>query len=141
MSGIKTLADELRQRIREHDATLQENGTVDTSDAKIEEQAKSLPTQRASKSVESLADKTTTKRNGNHDRTQQLLEQIRAFPNKGSEKLLIRLDAREIQLLKQLKLVSGIDMIQVIAFSLDKFLKSQPDLKEYIKRSLLNELK
>lgn len=141
MSGIKTLADELRQRIREHDTSFQDNGTVATSDAKIEEQTQNLPAQRASKSVESLADKATTKRNGNHDRTQHLLEQIRAFPNKGSEKLLIRLDGREIQLLKQLKLVSGIDMIQVIAFSLDQFLKSQPDLKEYIKRSLLNELK
>ncbi|MCT1525843.1 hypothetical protein ACS126_03185 [Sphingobacterium lactis] len=141
MSGIKTLADELRQRIRDHDATLAESGTISHNGVKSKDQTKVSPIQLESNSVEPSPEKIPPKRSRKKDNTDELLEQIKAFPNKGSEKLLIRLDGRDVQLLKQLKLVSGIDMIQVIAFSLDNFLKSNPGLKEYIKQSLLNEFK
>lgn len=121
MTGITTLADELRQRIKERETAMKEGKP--TTDKELPIGGKSR-TQRAER-----------------DSIPQLLERIRAFPNGGNEKMLIRLDGRDIQLLKQLKLVSGIDMTHFIAFALDTFLKDNPGLKEHIKHSLLKEFK
>ncbi|MFC4143543.1 hypothetical protein ACFSNA_02475 [Pedobacter mendelii] len=64
------------------------------------------------------------------------LSALRDFNMDGQEKILIRLDKRTIAQLKQLKVATNIEMIRVIAFALQNFLKSNPWLNEYISQTL-----
>lgn len=141
MSGIKALADELRMRIRQQEESLRENGGSGKNASPEPGKDKSQGKKRLSGPSLTKCHVAPKSTPDTSDDIERLLGEMKAFPNGGNEKLLVRLDGRDIQFLKQLKLVSGIDMIQVIAFALDTFLKTNPGLREHIKRSLLNELK
>lgn len=116
MSGIKTLADELRERIK--------------NDVKPEPSGHSGP------SVGRKAKQKMVRPKALHPSLEELFGAILAYDLNGREKLLIRLDDRTIFLLKQLKIAKSIDMNKLIAFSLQYFLDQHPELIQYIKENI-----
>ncbi len=116
MTGIKSLADELREKIRSQDA---ENPIT----------PKENPPEKTKKP---FALKVTDKE------IASLFNALAAYELCGSDKMLIRLDTRTTNLLKQLKLAKGIDMNKFIAYSLQVFLEQHPWLSSYIKETLKN---
>ena len=112
MSGIKSLADELRDSIR--------NGPPKT------ETGPAKPIRKGS----------TGSPKKDPVAPDRLFENILSFKLQGKEKLLIRLDDKTVFLLKQLKVAKGIDMNKVIAYSLHIFLKNHPELTRYIKEHI-----
>jgi hypothetical protein len=115
MTGIKSLADELRETIK-NDGT-RHNDLNETIPAK-----RSTLTKSANKAVDTTLE--------------TLFESILAYELAGKEKLLIRLDDRTVFLLKQLKVAKAIDMNKLIAYSLQDFLRQHPELIQYIKENL-----
>lgn len=111
MSGIKSLADELRDSIRKE----KQSGTTDGSPV---QENKSIPKKKTAETLE------------------HLFENILSHELTGREKLLIRLDDKTVFLLKQLKVAKGIDMNKFIAYSLHTFLKTHPELTRYIKEHI-----
>lgn len=110
MNKIRSLADEIRETIKNDGAT------VPSTKNRTQKQIK--------KSAEKPID--------------QLLESILAYELNGTEKLLIRLDDRTVFLLKQLKIARSIDMNKLIAYSLQNFLLHHPELIQYIKENIKN---
>ena len=71
-----------------------------------------------------------------------ILEQIRAFDEKNQKVLAhVRLNKNTAMTLKQLKLATGLDIQQMIAFSVSEMLRQHPELKIILKQFLqkLNE--
>lgn len=116
MSGIKSLADELREKIKNDG----DNKPVDRTKPPVDGRAKQkkIRPKVVSPSLE------------------ELLETILSYELNGKEKLLIRLDDRTVFLLKQLKIAKSIDMNKLIAFSLQYFLAQHPELIQYIKENI-----
>ena len=116
MTGIKSLADELREKIRsqntENAVTPKENPPEKTK----------KPSSLQATDTEIVA----------------LFNALDVYELCGSDKMLIRLDTRTTNLLKQLKLAKGIDMNKFIAYSLQAFLEQHPWLSSYIKETLKN---
>lgn len=110
MSGIKSLADELRDSMRKGS----------------QPQTKEIP------SVEPPKD--TPKKKA--EALDRLFESILNHELTGREKLLLRLDDKTLFLLKQLKVAKGIDMNKIIAYSLHLFLKTHPEISRYIKEHI-----
>lgn len=108
MSGIRSLADELRDSMRKGKPSQEIPSLEPSKDT-------------AKKKTETL---------------ECLLESILNHELTGREKLLIRLDDKTLFLLKQLKVAKGIDMNKIIAYSLHLFLKSHPELTQYIKEHI-----
>lgn len=109
MSGIKSLADELRDSMRK------ERRPQTTDPPSVE------PKLTAKKKTETL---------------EHLFESILNHELTGRERLLIRLDDKTIFLLKQLKVAKGIDMNKFIAYSLHLFLNNNPEISQYIKEHI-----
>lgn len=110
MSGIKSLADELRDSMRK-------GKPPQANEIPPAEQAKDTP----KKKTETL---------------ERLFENILNHELTGREKLLIRLDDKTLFLLKQLKVTKCIDMNKIISYSLHLFLKTHPELIRYIKEHI-----
>lgn len=110
MTEIKTLADELREKIRNKEEK------EDTQKPEKRKRAKST----CSKSLE------------------ELFNAIQSHQLSGHEKILIRLDDKTVFLMKQLKVSKGIDMNRLISYSIKTFLENTPELTEHIKQSLKN---
>jgi hypothetical protein len=71
-----------------------------------------------------------------------VLEAIRHFEEMEQKSVVhVRLDKNTAMLLKQLKLATGIEMQQVIAFSVSELIRQHPEIKTIIKDFLtqLNE--
>lgn len=119
MSDIKSLADEIREKIRLQDA--KNSVTPEKVKEKSPEKPKKHPFLKA-----------TDKEISN------LFNALEAYELCGSDKMLIRLDTRTTNLLKQLKLAKGIDMNKFIAYSLQNFLEQHSWLSSYIKETLKN---
>ena len=71
-----------------------------------------------------------------------VLEAIRHFDEKDKKSMVhVRLDKDTAMLLKQLKLATGIEIQQVIAFSVSELIRQHPEIKATIKHFLtqLNE--
>lgn len=122
MTAIRSLADELREKMRQNETTVNEEtkeagATGDVTGEK--------PKKKAGKPPPKL-----------DAELEQLLSAISAFALTGNEKLLIRLDNRTVFLMKQLKVTRSIDMNKLIAYSVDAFLKSHPELIEFIRSTL-----
>lgn len=128
MSRIRSLADELRERIRSEERNPSPEGEEETS---VLPSAKETTGQ----SLESISGSGGIK--GGKE-LEILLEAIRKHELSGKEKLLLRLDASTVYLLKQIKIAAGIDMTQFVSFCLKDFLRRHPALKKYIKNSLKN---
>ena len=116
MTGIKSLADELRETIKK-DGAAGQNDLNETPPTKRRTSVK--PAKRS-------ADTTL----------ETLFESILAYDLAGKEKLLIRLDDRTVFLLKQLKIAKAIDMNKLIAYSLQDFLRQHPELIQYVKENI-----
>jgi hypothetical protein len=118
MTGIRSLADELRETIR----------------------AKTPPAPIA-KEVRKPATAGTNHPSGHtpaeNGKALKLLERIRSHRLTGHDKLLIRLDDRMLYILKQLKVETGIDMVQFISFSISEMLEKHPELIDYLKHQSL----
>ncbi|MCY1531665.1 hypothetical protein D9M68_668980 [compost metagenome] len=115
MTGIKSLADELRETIKKDGHTVQENKGERSTEKKG---IVAKPKKAVDASLETL------------------FKSILAFELAGQEKLLIRLDDRTVFLLKQLKVAKAIDMNKLIAYSLQDFLRRHPELIQYIKDNI-----
>jgi hypothetical protein len=115
MTGIKSLADELRETIKKDAA-----GPSDPAKTQpVKRNAQSKPAKKAADAP-----------------LENLFESILAFELNGNEKLLIRLDDRTVFLLKQLKVAKAIDMNKLIAYSLQDFLRQHPELIQYVKENI-----
>ena len=125
MTAIRSLADELREKMRQ-----QVPGT-ENHDPKSLDQANTVNDQ---KPIKKKAGKPPPEKKSHE--LEMLLAQLTAFELTGNEKLLIRLDGRTVFMLKQLKVTKGIDMNKLIAYSLEAFFKERPELINYIKASL-----
>jgi hypothetical protein len=71
-----------------------------------------------------------------------VLDAIRHFDEKDQKSMVhVRLDKDTAMLLKQLKLATGIEIQQVIAFSVSELIRQHPEIKTIIKQFLtqLNE--
>jgi hypothetical protein len=116
MSSIKSLADELRETIKQ--------------DVK----AKPNPTNITTPDVGKGSGKKSQKNEG--PALEKLFENILAFELNGKEKLLIRLNDKTIFLLKQLKIAKSIDMNKLIAYCVQDFLNRHPELIQYVKQNI-----
>lgn len=116
MTGIKLLADELRE-------TIKKDGAAGHSDP-----AKTPPAKGSTSAKPAKKSADTT--------LETLFESILAYELAGKEKLLIRLDDRTVFLLKQLKIAKAIDMNKLIAYCLQDFLRQHPELIQYIKENI-----
>lgn len=110
MSGIKSLADELRDSMRKGKPP----------------QANEIPPAEPPKDTPKKKPETL----------ERLFESIQNHELTGRERLLIRLDDKALFLLKQLKVAKGIDMTKIISYSLHQFLKTHPELTRYIKEHI-----
>ncbi|WP_256009447.1 hypothetical protein [Desertivirga xinjiangensis] len=110
MTGIKSLADELRESLKSGNPT--------------------------EKLKPSKARKNTRSQGAVNGDLAILFQSLDEYQLTGTEKILIRLDERTVFVLKQLKVQKGIDMNKAIAFFIKSFLESKPELTAYIKESL-----
>jgi hypothetical protein len=124
MTAIRSLADELREKMR------QQAGTEKPEMAK---QTEAEATSQA-KPIKKTAGKPPPEKPPTELET--FFAELIAYELTGNEKLLIRLDGRTVFMLKQLKVTKGIDMNKLIAYSLEAFFKERPQLINYIKSSL-----
>jgi hypothetical protein len=124
MTAIRSLADELREKMRQQ---------PEPENAEPEKQI-----QEAAASLNKSSKKKTDKLPPTNPSTdlEALFAQLSAYELNGNEKLLIRLESKTVFMLKQLKVTKSIDMNKLIAYSLDAFFKERPDLIKYIKSSL-----
>ena len=111
MSDIRSLADELRQAIR----------TGGSGDGKTAEVPKPARKKRAKTENMEL---------------EALFARISAHGLEGGERLPVRLDGRTAFLLKQLKVIRGIDMNRFVAFCVHHFLESHPEITGYVKENI-----
>lgn len=124
MTAIRSLADELREKMRQQPGTEkpatenQNQPNPNNQDKPVKKKAGKPPPEKPSIELETLFAELTT------------------YELTGNEKLLIRLDGRTVFMLKQLKVSKGIDMNKLIAYSLETFFRERPELINYIKSSL-----
>lgn len=126
MTAIRSLADELREKMRQHAP-----GTESPDHQEKQNQAQKTGQEKA---IQKKSGKPPPEKQPPGLET--LLAELTAYELTGNEKLLIRLDVRIVFMLKQLKVTKGIDMNKLIAYSLDTFFKERPELINYIKASL-----
>ena len=124
MTTIRSLADELREKMRqqpginEPETEKQSQPNANNQDKPVKKKAGKPPPEKPLAELEIL------------------FAELTAYELTGNEKLLIRLDGRMVFMLKQLKVTKSIDMNKLIAYSLDTFFKERPELINYIKASL-----
>jgi hypothetical protein len=125
MTTIRSLADELREKMRQNASGPEQIEPEPPPETKAADPQKggrkkagTPPPGQAGLELETL------------------FAELAAYELIGNEKLLIRLDGRTCFLLKQLKIAKGVDMNKLIAFAVDAFFKERPELISYIKTSL-----
>ncbi|KRT17746.1 hypothetical protein ASU31_00155 [Pedobacter ginsenosidimutans] len=118
MSQIKSLAQQLKHKLEEQKGVPIIDDAEKTPVQKERQQPEDKESAREAKKIAAF------------------LSALREFNMDGQEKILIRLDKRTIAQLKQLKVATNIEMIRVIAFALQNFLKSNPWLNDYISEKL-----
>jgi len=118
MSQIKSLAEQLKSKLEEQKGIPLIHG-VEDKPSQSEDGKPNNP--HEAKEAKKIA---------------AFLSALQDFNMDGQEKILIRLDKRTVAQLKQLKVATNIEMIRVIAFALQQFLKSHPWLNSYISQTL-----
>lgn len=119
MSKIRSIADELREKIRV------ESGSPPVPD----------PPETPKKPSKVLPDKSPSDKTERAE-IHRLFDELSAFRMEGSQKIMIRLDPESMKLLKQLKFTRDIDMTKVIVFAFYKFLQQHPWLHSHVKELL-----
>ncbi|NGM71643.1 hypothetical protein [Sphingobacterium sp. SGL-16] len=118
MTEIKTLADQLRDTLR-------------TTDNKV----------HISEKVNSNKISTTKKHkppNEEHKHIVDFFNALEEFKLEATEKSMIRVDKRTINLLKRLKLAKGIDMNRFIVYALHQYINQHPWLPKHIQEIIKN---
>lgn len=121
MTQIRSLADELREKMRQGELAAEDQPVISEKPKPVKPPGKKAgkpPPAAVSPDIE------------------KLLAAINAFELNGNEKLLIRLDSRTVFLMKQLKVARGIDMNKLIAYSVNVFFSSHPELIAFVKSTL-----
>ena len=120
MLEIKTLADQLRDQLR---ADLKDEGT--STDDKINKKESTAVKKNAVGAVEP-------------QKADAFFKAIEEFKLETSEKSMIRVDSRTINLLKRMKLAKGIDMNRFIVFALHQYINQHPWLPKHIQEIIKN---
>lgn len=121
MNQIKSLADQLREKLR----------TGETANS--EGQAPGQPATPAP-----ARPKRSPKTETDQKKADAFFASIEAFRPELTEKSMIRVDARTLHLLKRMKLAKGIDMNRFIVYALHQYLCQHPWLPEHIQETLKN---
>ncbi|WP_104382186.1 hypothetical protein [Sphingobacterium sp. HMA12] len=119
MNDIKSLADRLRDQLR-------------TGDADPKSQAKSKkepPTDSKREKKDPLP---------NQENATAFFNEMLNFQVELTEKSLIRVDKKTLNLLKRIKLTQGVDMNRFIIYALHQYLSQNPWLSDYINETLKN---
>lgn len=129
---IKSLADQIREQIRNETAGTTESAQLPDTDpgsSELEQDNKKKKKSGTIKAVSSV-----------HTDAEILLffSALDNFTYKGSQKSLIRVDTKTMNLLKRLKLAKGIDMNKFIVYSLHWFISQHPWLPSHIQETLKN---
>lgn len=119
MNEIKSLADRLRNELRSGET---ENKTQEPKNK--ESQPAPGKKQNKSSSDELKAD--------------QFFEAILSFQVETTEKSLIRVDKKTMNLLKRIKLTKGVDMNRFIVYCVHQYIAQHPWLANYINETLKN---
>lgn len=120
MNEIKSLADQLREKLR--------NGETENPQPKEQKQvAKPPPVEKRKKPPKTASNETEA---------QAFFQALESFQLEGTEKSLIRVDSRTMNLLKRIKLAKGIDMNRFIVYSLHQYLGQHPWLAAHIQETL-----
>lgn len=133
---IKSLADEIREKLRDQLPPVAEKDDAQTSPG-IQPEAdqsgggSSPPTAELSPSLQAPKKYTEAQ-------VGRFFEQLEGFQYLGEQKSMIRVDAATMKLLRRLKLVRGVEMNKVIVFALHQLLSRHPWLRTYIQDSLKN---
>lgn len=122
MNDIKTLADQLREQIRSGES---DSMHPEKKDSHIETIVLAKPKKPPKSAI-------------NDTHTAEFFASLETFRLEGTEKSLIRLDAKTMNLLKRIKLAKGIDMNRFIVYSLHQYLNQHPWLASHIQETLKN---
>jgi len=131
---IKSLADEIREKLRGEQASASElvdaKGLTAPKDNVVSESTELEPAAERSGATPAQVSGYT------EAQVSKFFQQIESFNYSGQQKSMIRVDARTMKLLRHLKLVRGIEMNKVIVFALHQLLARHPWLVSYIQDSL-----
>src|SRR3546814_19592343 len=127
MRRIRSLADELRERIRSEERSLSPEGE--------EKKASVLPSAKGTtgQSAESIPGLGHIK---SGKELETLIAAIRKHRLSGKEKLLLRLDASTVFLLTQIKIAADIDLTTFVYFCLNALILRHPHQKNSYKTTL-----
>jgi len=122
MLEIKSLADQLREKLRsgdnENDTSEKENKTITKVVANSPKKNKLITPDK--------------------QKVDAFFKAIEEFKLESTEKSMIRVDARTINLLKRMKLAKGIDMNRFIVYALHQYISQHPWLTKHIQEILKN---
>ncbi|MCA5006140.1 hypothetical protein [Sphingobacterium bovistauri] len=121
MLEIKTLADQLREKLR----------TADTEDKRLEKAENLLQ-------KEAIPSKNKTPISPDQQKVDAFFKAIEEFKLEATEKSMIRVDSRTINLLKRMKLAKEIDMNRFIVYALHQYISQHPWLPKHIQEILKN---
>ncbi|MEJ2881047.1 hypothetical protein [Pedobacter sp. GR22-6] len=124
---IKSLADEIREKLRHEQAVNSPPEEVVAESVGIENSSLAV------KPAAVPADAVYTEA-----QVSKFFQQLEAFDYSARHKSMIRVDAGTMRLLRRLKLVRGVDMNKFIVFALHQLLARHPWLTSYIQDSLKN---
>lgn len=117
MTAIKTLADQLRDTLRPTDNKVH---ISEKDNIKLSTTKKHKPP------------------NEEHKHIVDFFNALDEFKLEATEKSMIRVDKRTINLLKRLKLAKGIDMNRFIVYALHQYINQHPWLPKYIQEIIKN---
>lgn len=122
MNEIKSLADQLREKLRSSEA--------ESPLQKVQKQPPKPPIMEKPKKP--------PKKTVDEGKADAFFQALESFRLEGTEKSLIRVDSRTMNLLKRIKLAKGIDMNRFIVYSLHQYLGQHPWLADHIQETLKN---
>lgn len=122
MKEIKSLADQLREELRTADSEVARPGNEGKM---ISKKGTSPP-------------KKTIRLSPEQQKIDKFFKAIGEFKLETTEKSMIRVDSRTINLLKRMKLAKGIDMNRFIVYALHQYISQHPWLAKHIQETLKN---
>jgi predicted HicB family RNase H-like nuclease len=121
MNEIKSLADQLREQLR--------TGENPKPASPKQKDSQGTGTKRTKKAPEPSVDP---------QKAEAFFRAIEEFRIETSEKSMIRVDLRTMNLLKHMKLANGVDMNRFIVYALHQYLGQHPWLPKHIQEILKN---
>ncbi|RYY51951.1 MAG: hypothetical protein EOO09_22580 [Chitinophagaceae bacterium] len=136
---IKSLADEIREKLRDQQPPVAESDDGQPMDINSGIQPEADPAHRDPlPPAADLNPSSQTPKKYTEAQVNRFFEQLEGFQYLGEQKSMIRVDAATMKLLRRLKLVRGVEMNKVIVFALHQLLSRHPWLRTYIQDSLKN---